>query len=309
MVTLSIHHIDDIDLQFMPTLITLGHKPISCGNNYGVDVIDFDEFDNGDESDDEKQLTNINIRLKKIRRAYKENVEARRDLKVLRCDKHMVREKCFGIVVGYVKGKDGPKKVIASPTKDIDIPSTSNNKGKVEKGKNNKGKKGKGVKVKGFKVKHDKPICPWTLHVSNWGGLGVLDKDYSLRFEGVTAFIKGPFIVQILTTFGIDSNNGVYVIAYAIVEAKLAHFDQGMEKLKALNPKAHEWLQKIPASSWSMSHFSDRHASGKGNKEAKEGVADVEPSEVANGPSQPVQSQPTHKGASQQRKSARRAEK
>nr|GEV03551.1 uncharacterized mitochondrial protein AtMg00810-like [Tanacetum cinerariifolium] len=130
MVTLSIHLIDDIDLQFMPTLIMLGHKTISCGNNYGVDVIDFDEFDNGDESDDEHQLNNINIRLKQIRRAYKRNVEARRDLKFLKCGKRRVKAKYFSIMVGYVKGKDGPKKFISLPTKDSDIPSTSNNKGK-----------------------------------------------------------------------------------------------------------------------------------------------------------------------------------
>nr|GEW01646.1 zinc finger, SWIM-type [Tanacetum cinerariifolium] len=37
-----------------------------------------------------------------------------------------------------------------------------------------------------------------------------------------------------------------------------------------------------------FSGLTQKHASGKGNKEAREGVADVEPSEVANGPSQPV---------------------
>lgn len=33
------------------------------------------------------------------------------------------------------------------------------------------------------------------------------------------AFIKGPFIGQVLTVVGVDSNNGAYPIAYAIFEA------------------------------------------------------------------------------------------
>ncbi|GKC71793.1 hypothetical protein Tco_1117676 [Tanacetum coccineum] len=97
---------------------------------YGVDVIDFDEFDSGDKGNDEQQLNNINIRLKQIRRAYKgrcniRGVEARRALKVLKCDKHKFRENCFGTL----KGKCGTKEVIASPTRESDSSSTSNDKG------------------------------------------------------------------------------------------------------------------------------------------------------------------------------------
>lgn len=32
------------------------------------------------------------------------------------------------------------------------------------------------------------------------------------------AFMKGAYPVQILTTVGIDGNNGIYPLAYAIVE-------------------------------------------------------------------------------------------
>nr|GEU74155.1 RNA-directed DNA polymerase, eukaryota, reverse transcriptase zinc-binding domain protein [Tanacetum cinerariifolium] len=115
-------------------------------------VIDFDECDSGDKGNDEQQLNNINIRLKQIRRAYKGRcnirggeffvgqefgtrkqvtqrvriltVEARRALKFLECDKHKFREKCFGTL----KGKCGTKEVLASPTRESDIPSTSNDK-------------------------------------------------------------------------------------------------------------------------------------------------------------------------------------
>ena len=39
-----------------------------------------------------------------------------------------------------------------------------------------------------------------------------------LGFDG--AFIKGPFPGQILTAVGVDSNNGIYPLAYAIVESE-----------------------------------------------------------------------------------------
>jgi hypothetical protein len=33
-------------------------------------------------------------------------------------------------------------------------------------------------------------------------------------------FMKGPFPGQVLTAIGVDSNNGIYPLAYAVVEAK-----------------------------------------------------------------------------------------
>ncbi|CAI9261810.1 unnamed protein product [Lactuca saligna] len=39
-----------------------------------------------------------------------------------------------------------------------------------------------------------------------------------LGFDG--AFMKGPFLGQILTAVGVDSNNGIYPLAYAIVESE-----------------------------------------------------------------------------------------
>ncbi|GKB34426.1 chloroplast stem-loop binding protein of 41 kDa b, chloroplastic [Tanacetum coccineum] len=35
-------------------------------------------------------------------------------------------------------------------------------------------------------------------------------------------------------------------------------FEKGMLELKTMNPKAHEWLNKIPAEHWARSHFSGR---------------------------------------------------
>ena len=34
------------------------------------------------------------------------------------------------------------------------------------------------------------------------------------------AFMKGPFPGQVLTAVGLDSNNGIYPLAYAIVESE-----------------------------------------------------------------------------------------
>ncbi|GJZ76687.1 hypothetical protein Tco_0641359 [Tanacetum coccineum] len=63
------------------------------------------------------------------------------------------------------------------------------------------------------------------------------------------AFMKGPYPGQLLTTMGLDGNNGIYPLAYAIVEKEttLPYFDREMEELKQFNKEAFEWLAKIPA--------------------------------------------------------------
>lgn len=127
-----------------------------------VDVIDFDDFDSGEEADDE-QLLNRMKRPKHIRKEYKGcgnikdyefyveqefgrrkqvtervrllSLESRRALKVVKCDHERVRANFYGTVVGYVKGKGGPKEVICSPTRSINNPSTSKDKGKIGKPK------------------------------------------------------------------------------------------------------------------------------------------------------------------------------
>ncbi|GKB72122.1 crooked neck-like protein 1 [Tanacetum coccineum] len=152
--------------------------------------------------------------------------------------------------------------------------------------------------------------------------------------------MKGPFPGQVLVAVGLDSNKGIYPLAYALVEAEtksswcwflqclgddidlhpnsnftfisdrqkgiipaiktvypsaehrycLRHihenmkqgwcgqaykdllwraasatnvrdFEKCMLELKTMNPKAHEWLNKIPAEHWARSHFSGRSKS------------------------------------------------
>ncbi|GJZ26076.1 mutator type transposase [Tanacetum coccineum] len=123
------------------------------------------------------------------------------------------------------------------------------------------------------------------------------------------AFMKGSFPGQVLVAVGLDSNNGIYPLAYALVEAEsksswcwflqclgddidlhpnsnftfisdrqkgwcgqaykdllwraasttnVKDFKKCMLEPKTINPKAHEWLNKIPAEHWARSHFSGR---------------------------------------------------
>nr|GEW85196.1 hypothetical protein [Tanacetum cinerariifolium] len=123
------------------------------------------------------------------------------------------------------------------------------------------------------------------------------------------AFMKGSFPGQVLVAVGLDSNNGIYPLAYALVEAetksswcwflqclgddidlhpnlnftfigdrqkgwygqaykdllwraasatKVRDFKKCILELKMMNPKAHEWLNKIPAEHWAKSNFSGR---------------------------------------------------
>ncbi|GJU77539.1 putative ribonuclease H-like domain-containing protein [Tanacetum coccineum] len=83
------------------------------------------------------------------------------------------------------------------------------------------------------------------------------------------AFMKGPFPGQVLAAVGLDSNNGIYPLAYFLVEAKMIdkrsasatsvkEFEKCMLEPKKMNLKAHEWLKKIPPEHWARSYFSGR---------------------------------------------------
>ncbi|GJW76725.1 uncharacterized protein Tco_0138407 [Tanacetum coccineum] len=84
---------------------------------------------------------------------------------------------------------------------------------------------------------------------------------------------------QVLAAVGLDSNNGIYPLAFALVEVKsksscsdlykdllwrsapatsFKEFEKYMLEFKMMNPKAHEWLNKIPPEHWASSHFSGR---------------------------------------------------
>nr|GEX02399.1 transposase, mutator type [Tanacetum cinerariifolium] len=73
----------------------------------------------------------------------------------------------------------------------------------------------------------------------------------------------GPWPGQILTAVGVDANNEIYPVAHAIVEAKtkatyVGEFNKKIAELKSFNYAAYDWLMKIPAEQWSITHFSGR---------------------------------------------------
>ncbi|GKF04968.1 hypothetical protein Tco_0035636, partial [Tanacetum coccineum] len=83
-------------------------------------------------------------------------------------------------------------------------------------------------------------------------------------------FMSSPWPGQILTAIGVDANNGIYPVAYAIVEAEskrdldkplqvyfrvlntakatsVGEFNKKMVELKSFNSASYDWLMKIPA--------------------------------------------------------------
>ncbi|GJS93159.1 phosphoenolpyruvate carboxylase gene [Tanacetum coccineum] len=96
---------------------------------------------------------------------------------------------------------------------------------------------------------------------------------------------SGDTLGHILTAVGIDSNNGIYRFAYAIVDGetkeswkwfldclgddldlfrnsnftfiidKQKHFDRHMETLKEQNKEAYDWLRLIPPQHWARAHI------------------------------------------------------
>ncbi|GJW40764.1 hypothetical protein Tco_0066609 [Tanacetum coccineum] len=91
------------------------------------------------------------------------------------------------------------------------------------------------------------------------------------------AFMKGPFPGQVLVvclgddidlhpnlnfTFISDRQKGIIPAIKTVYPTASAtnvrDFEKCMLELKTMNPKAHEWLNKIPAEHWARSHFSGR---------------------------------------------------
>ncbi|GKB36513.1 pentatricopeptide repeat-containing protein [Tanacetum coccineum] len=73
-------------------------------------------------------------------------------------------------------------------------------------------------------------------------------------------FMSSPWSGQILTAVGVDANNEIYPVAYAIVEAETkatseGEFKKKMGELKSFNSDAYDWLMKIPLEKWSRAYF------------------------------------------------------
>ncbi|GJU63088.1 hypothetical protein Tco_1244923 [Tanacetum coccineum] len=122
-------------------------------------------------------------------------------------------------------------------------------------------------------------------------------------------FISGPFPREVLTVVGIDATNGLYLVAYRIVEAEckdswhihenmkkywnrlsymqmlckyattiiIQGFKAAMKELKSTSVVAHAWLSQIPPQHWARSHCSGQGGAGSSfgssNKKKSKGKA------------------------------------
>ncbi|GKA90524.1 mutator type transposase [Tanacetum coccineum] len=164
-----------------------------------------------------KEFANRVLAKERIR-AYA--VETRRNLDFKVNDKRRIRVICNGVVltlnsiIEYVDKIQGPNQDIS--------------------------KKGKGIMQD---AKEDKMSCPWLLYLSKgdkskWKRimknqaecsgiyvcLGALKRGFKesgkelLGLDG--AFMRGQYYGQMLTAVGVDANNGIYLVAYGIVESE-----------------------------------------------------------------------------------------
>ncbi|CAL2276488.1 unnamed protein product [Prunus armeniaca] len=92
--------------------------------------------------------------------------------------------------------------------------------------------------------------------------------------------VEGPYTGQVLIAVGVDRNNGLYPVAYVVVEESLQQlqdrscwpctekhsraatrattipwYEAEMDKMKEQDEEAWKWLKKRPAKNWSISHF------------------------------------------------------
>ncbi|GKE33643.1 hypothetical protein Tco_1452965, partial [Tanacetum coccineum] len=191
-----------------------------------LDVIDNEELNTCYGEEDELER----IRNRKLKQ---------RKLKLVRNKKRRVRSKCVGLIHVSDLNDNGPCKESASQSRGPTTRSRSCMDG-VDKDKGN------GVNDEEIKE------CLWQgCNASRRELLGLDD-----------AFISGPFPDQVLTTMSIDANNGMYLVAYGIVEAECKTHDRSskaaMKELKEVYHSSHSWLSQISPEHWSRALFSGR---------------------------------------------------
>ncbi|GJT16778.1 heat stress transcription factor B-4-like protein [Tanacetum coccineum] len=253
-----------------------------------VDVINADDFDSDLGNDEEKNYR-----------------KRRRNLKLYKNDGVRIRARCDGKVPVFTMSQElklkqreirGDHVFQYSMLRDyvVELQSTNPN-----------------TTVKIAVERNTNPSLPTRVFQRIYVCLGALKLSFRARRRDllglVGAFIKGSFPGQVLVAVGLDSNNGIYPLAYALVEAEsksswcwflqclgddidlhpnsnftfisdrqkgiipaiktvyptasainVRDFEKCMLELKTMNPKAHEWLNKIPAKHWARSYFSGR---------------------------------------------------
>nr|GEX28680.1 bifunctional pinoresinol-lariciresinol reductase 2 [Tanacetum cinerariifolium] len=216
-----------------------------------LDDIDYDSFgsDLDDGIDSERR-----IQLRELRRIYKHKninpnkyyfylgqqfdskervtgrvkmhlIETRRKLIMVKNDKERVRVRCEGTIsalVPYVSIETYMGKNEFSQTKGGLVIRENNTSGTQNILRKDKTCHRKGKKVNKQK-KVDKYSCPWTMLVAytNEGALKQGFRACGIEILGLDGrFMSGPWPCQILTAVRVDANNGIYLVAYAIIEAE-----------------------------------------------------------------------------------------
>ncbi|GJX66467.1 heat stress transcription factor B-4-like protein [Tanacetum coccineum] len=261
-----------------------------------VDVINAGGFDSDPCNDEEK----ITRREEAKDRVYLHSIESIRNLKLYKNDGVRIRARCDGKVPVFTmsqgtgptgpnrgmeagpSGSSGPIQIFKLVRVNPDIPVKAVQdqlqrelEVQISMSKDFKAKAKAEREIRDYVLQYSMVfqriyICLGALKL----GFRACRRDL-LGLDG--AFMKGPFPGQVLVAVGLDSNNGIYPLAYALVEAEMIDkrvsfqplklaasatnvrdFEKCMLELKTMNPKAHEWLNKIPTEHWARSHFSGR---------------------------------------------------
>ncbi|GJT59899.1 heat stress transcription factor B-4-like protein [Tanacetum coccineum] len=243
-------------------------------------------------------------------RVYLHFIESRRNLKLYKNDSVKIRARCEGKVPVFTMSQGaGPNIGMEAGPSGSSGPTTRSKKGRIqifEQVKVNPDIPVKAVQYqlqcelevqismsKAFRAKakaeerleeitNTDPSLPTRVFQRIYVCLGGLKMGFRacrrdlLGLDG--AFIKGPYPGQVLVAVGLYSNNGIYPLTYALVEAETksswcwflqclgddidlhpnSNFTFISDRQKAMNPKAHESLNKIPAEHWARSHFLGR---------------------------------------------------
>ncbi|GKB58759.1 zinc finger, SWIM-type containing protein [Tanacetum coccineum] len=186
-----------------------------------LDVIDNDNFESGTNSEDDGI---VKIRRQKLREIKKAN-ESDDNIKeavLAKNDKFRIKAKCLGRIHVFTLDGEGPSNTEeVAPTK-----KTTKVKGKKDVGPSDAvepNKKGSGeihactskCLSKGIVDQMEKnPDIPIKALATKERFIGLWQS--LLGLDG--AFMKGPYPGQLLTAVGLDGNNGIYPLAYAILE-------------------------------------------------------------------------------------------
>ncbi|GKC52697.1 hypothetical protein Tco_1075442 [Tanacetum coccineum] len=231
-----------------------------------VDVINADSFDSDTGNDDE--TSNYKRKVNRIEQRNR----SRRILKLYKNDGVRIRARCDGkmLVFTMLHGtrSTGLNHGMKAGPSESNGPTTRNKKEEYKDYVVELKSTNTNITIKITVERNTDPSLPTRVFKRIYVYLKALKLGFRacrrdlLGLDG--AFMKGPFPGQVLVAVRLDSNNGIYPLAYALIEAKTSSatnvrdFEKCMLELKTMNPKAHEWLNKIPAEHWAKSHFSGR---------------------------------------------------